>query len=219
MNRLLLLCALFLSNTALADKVYVHDILYVPIRGGQTIEHRILHKGIKSGTALERLSINEETGFTQVITEKGIKGWIKSQYLVTTPIARVLLAETRQELTSLQGDYQEFQSRVLEQRQELDESVLTMGSLQKENNTLAMQLENLKELSADVISVHQQNQSLKAKELELNQEIDNLMSSNSELQNASNQTWFMIGAGAILLGLIFGIWLPRAMASKQGNWS
>ena len=38
--------------------------------------HRILNRGLPSGTPLEVLSIDEASGFAQVRTENGTEGWI-----------------------------------------------------------------------------------------------------------------------------------------------
>ena len=45
-----LLTGLCFSSQASADTVYVRDTLYVPLRGGQSQEHRILHRGLRSGS-------------------------------------------------------------------------------------------------------------------------------------------------------------------------
>ena len=46
------------AQLSFAETVYIRDTLYVPLRGGQSSEHRILHKGIPSGTELELLEVN-----------------------------------------------------------------------------------------------------------------------------------------------------------------
>ena len=83
MSHLLVGTALMtISQFSLTDEVYIRDTLYVPLREGESSEHRIIHRGIKSGTALERLKINEQTGYTRVQTGKGLEGWLLTQYLV-----------------------------------------------------------------------------------------------------------------------------------------
>ena len=90
-----------LAQSLAADTVYVRDTIYVPLRGGQSTEHRILHRGLRSGTALERLQTNDESGYTLVKSEGGVEGWIQSQYLVEVPIARDLLKKTEDRLLEL----------------------------------------------------------------------------------------------------------------------
>ena len=70
---------LLLATTAelVAETVYIKDTLYVPLRGGQSQGHRILHRGLKSGLKLERLETNDETGYSKVRTEAGLEGWLQ----------------------------------------------------------------------------------------------------------------------------------------------
>ena len=62
------------SAQLVAEKVYIRDTLYVPLSGGQTQEHRILHRGLKSGLKLERLETNDETDYSRVPTVAGLEG-------------------------------------------------------------------------------------------------------------------------------------------------
>ena len=92
---------LTISPFSFADEAYIRDTLYVPLRGGESSEHRIIHRGIKSGTPLERLETNEQTGYTRVRTGKGLEGWLLTQYLVDEPIASTQLGIVKSELQSL----------------------------------------------------------------------------------------------------------------------
>jgi len=96
---------MIVSATALAETVYVRDTLYVPLRGGATAEHRILHKGIRSGTAMELLEADPESGYSRVRLPDGLEGWIQSQYLMDSPIAAVLLDETTARLQKMEAEY------------------------------------------------------------------------------------------------------------------
>ena len=69
-------------GTVNAEVVYVRDVIYVPLREGQSSEDRVLHNGLRSGTRLERLTKNTETGNSLVRTKNGMEGWIPNQYLI-----------------------------------------------------------------------------------------------------------------------------------------
>ncbi|MCB1675993.1 MAG: TIGR04211 family SH3 domain-containing protein, partial [Halioglobus sp.] len=107
-----------LAPCALAKTVYVRDTLYVPLRGGQGQEYRILHKGIRSGTPLEVLQENEETGYSLVRMEDGLEGWIQTQYLVDEPIARDLLDQANQKLDELEKLHEDTQKQLTDAIQE-----------------------------------------------------------------------------------------------------
>ena len=56
------------SEVLLAETVYT-EILRVPLRDGQSVENRLIHRGLKSGVRLERLEINDESGYSKVRTK------------------------------------------------------------------------------------------------------------------------------------------------------
>ena len=86
---------------AVGDVNYISDVLTVPLRSGASTAHRILHRGLPSGTQLTILAIDEEANFTQVRTAGGMEGWVRSQYLIGEPIARVKLIAAEKRLQSL----------------------------------------------------------------------------------------------------------------------
>ena len=73
---------LLISATVEAETNYVSDNLSVPLRSGPSNAHRILHRGLPSGTALEVLGRDEESGFTQIRTNNGTEGWLPTQYSI-----------------------------------------------------------------------------------------------------------------------------------------
>ena len=91
---LLLLPVLFLplgyapANAAEVGGIrYVSDNLTVPLRSGPSNGHRILHRGLPSGTRLTVLGEDADAGFINIRTDRGTEGWIPTQYLVAEPIA------------------------------------------------------------------------------------------------------------------------------------
>ncbi|MEX1236901.1 MAG: hypothetical protein WD994_01390, partial [Pseudomonadales bacterium] len=54
------LLLLLVPALSAAATVYIRDTLYVPLRGGQSSEYRILHRGVKSGTPLELIEENAD---------------------------------------------------------------------------------------------------------------------------------------------------------------
>ena len=83
-----------------AESAYISDELTVPLRSGPSNAHRILHRGLPSGTQLEIIGRDDDAGFTQVRTSRGTEGWIRSQYLVSQPIAKMRLAAAQRELSN-----------------------------------------------------------------------------------------------------------------------
>ncbi len=202
-----------------ADTVYIRDIIYVPLRGGQSQEHRILHRGLKSGLKLERLETNEITGYARVRTENGLEGWLENQYLVTEPIAIDRLNSITTELEELQGKHQS----VLEQLQDITDSNKTMSmeiaNLTEVKAELVREIEEISLLAADTIDIDKKNSVLSDNHKKLAKRVNDLTLANQTLQNKDSQKWFLGGSASVLLGLLFGLWIGRIIYQRnKGGW-
>ena len=205
---------LTISPFSFADEAYIRDTLYVPLRGGQSSEHRIIHRGIKSGTPLERLETNEQTGYTRVRTGKGLEGWLLTQYLVDEPIASTQLHIVKSELQSLDTKHQQ----TLLSLKEVKEARKVLAD---QNELLAEDLATITILSANVVVIDEQNKRLSEERDVLLQKIKNLNELTNALSDDRAQQWFLRGAGVILIGLLFGFWLSRRIYHKRysGGWA
>tara|TARA_B110000238_G_scaffold168355_1_gene184793 strand:- start:324 stop:1019 length:696 start_codon:yes stop_codon:yes gene_type:complete len=205
---------LTISPFSFADEAYIRDTLYVPLRGGESSEHRIIHRGIKSGTPLERLETNEQTGYTRVRTGKGLEGWLLTQYLVDEPIASTQLDIVKSELQSLDTKHQQ----TLLSLKEVKEARKVLAD---QNELLAEDLATITTLSANVVVIDEQNKRLSEERDVLLQKIKNLNELTNALSDDRAQQWFLRGAGVILIGLLFGFWLSRRIYHKRysGGWA
>ena len=205
---------LTISPFSFADEAYIRDTLYVPLRGGESSEHRIIHRGIKSGTPLERLETNEQTGYTRVRTGKGLEGWLLTQYLVDEPIASTQLDIVKSELQSLDTKHQQTLLSLKEVKE-------ARKILADQNELLAEDLATITTLSANVVVIDEQNKRLSEERDVLLQKIKNLNEITNALSDDRAQQWFLRGAGVILIGLLFGFWLSRRIYHKRrsGGWA
>ena len=219
---LLLSSAAMMSNERVfADQVYIRDILYVPLRGGQSNEHTILHKGLKSGTILERLETNEETGYTRIRTNNGLEGWLKTQYIAEGPIAQVQLETLKTEMKSLNSRYQQTLLELADAKNTEKTMTIEYDSLKDESITVAENLKAITKLSQDAIATEERNKQLHENNDILLREIKALKASTDAASERQAQEWFIRGAGAVLSGLIFGFWVGRRIYNKnhQGGWA
>lgn len=215
-SRFLLSClALCITAQAVADTVYIRDVIYVPLRGGQSSEHRILHQGIRSGTALERLETNEDTGFALVRMASGLEGWLQSQYLVTEPIARDRLEALTSRLDDLESTNLTAAEQLAMESNRLLSANEQIGVLQTETENLNAELSRITTLAADTINIEARNKELQQEVRNLNQQIDDLTSLNASLQDETNQTWYLIGAATIFAGILLGIWFGRGLFGRR----
>jgi len=210
---LLMLC----TSQAQADSVFVQDLIFVPLRGGASDEHRIIHRGIKSGTSLERLEIDPDSGFSRVRLKNGTEGWIKSQYISPEPIAKDKLAIQLGKIAILERE-----------KSDLDSSIhsfeATIARLQAENNALTQQtneiqidLDEITHLSVNTVQINDENIQLESRNLLLMEELDTLTQMNVQLTDTRNQRWFLLGAATLFIGMIPGFWFARLIYSRRST--
>ena len=198
-----------------ADKVYIRDTLYVQLRGGQSTEHRILHKGLKSGTELERLDSNDETKYTQVRTDDGLEGWVPTQYVSEQPIASQLLEGVNGQLESLETEHQQSLLRLREAKDLNDAMSSETEAVSEINAQLTADLQKITELAANVIAIDDENKQLAEDREALLSEMRDLNELNDGLSDTRAQEWFLRGAGTILIGLLFGFWIARRIYNRR----
>lgn len=200
--------------------VYVSDIFYVPLRSGNSNKHRIIHRGLKSGTPLTLIESDLETKLSRVSTSTGIEGWIQSQYLSETMIARTQLQDIRATHQSLRRELQTRKANEAQLAETLTQSQQTLKQLKKNNQALESELSQIKKLSANAINLDNNNRKLLQNNEMLKIEIAELQADNARLADKSDKEWFLRGAFAVFIGAILAITLPRLkIKSRAKEWS
>lgn len=204
---------------AQGNTVYVSDVFYVPLYSGTSTKHRIVHRGIKSGTALNVLDIDNEAGFTKVQTSSGTEGWIQNQYVSNSPVARILLQNERKQRTAIQEKLDNTNSlnqSISQNKSDLERQV---SSLANKNQSLSNELANLKKISSNAVNLDINNRELLQKNELLKVEIAELQTENSRLSDKSNRDWFIRGALAVAIGALLAIIIPRFKPkSRSSEW-
>ncbi|WP_342348954.1 TIGR04211 family SH3 domain-containing protein [uncultured Nitrospira sp.] len=201
---------------AVGDVNYISDVVTVPLRSGPTNGHRILHRGLPSGTQLTILGTDEEAGFTQVRTNDGMEGWVTSQYLIEEPIARVKLAAAEKRLQSLKAEIdKEREARVSIQavHKETDANNRTLNS---QAQSLAKELAELKRISGDSINEHARNIELVQQNTRLAAQVEEQSNKAMQLEENLQLKWLLYGGALVLIGLVIGVVLkarPRQTTS------
>ncbi len=193
------------SLAAIGDTNYISDVLNVPLRSGPSNSHRILHRGLPSGTQLTILAIDEEAGFTQVRTAGGLEGWVTSQYLVREPISRVKLAAAQSRLQNLKAKFDKERDALTSLQAEHKDIQQKNRTLNSQMQTLTKELAELKRVSADPIHEHARNLELTEQNQRLVAQVDELSNQNRRLEENVQREWLVYGGGLVLLGLLLGV--------------
>lgn len=201
---------------AVGDVNYISDVVTVPLRSGPTTAHRILHRGLPSGTQLTILAIDEEAGFTQVRTTDGMEGWVTSQYLIGEPIARVKLAAAEKRLQSLKAEIEKEREARASIQAEHKETDANNRTLNMQVQSLLKELAELKRISGDSINEHARNIELVQQNTLLAGQVEELSAKARQLEENLQLKWLLYGGALVLIGLLIGVILkarPRQAAS------
>jgi SH3 domain protein len=193
--------------------VYVIDEFLVPLRETPCSRCTIVHRGIKTGSKMRLLEVVD--GWGHVITARGIEGWMESQYLIDEPIARIKLNQQQKELAALKKrnsdldkDFQELRAESKALRDQLDSSL-------GDNETVASELAEIRAISADAITLNQQNEQLVKNNHMLQRENDALKANVDDLQKDKRNESFLYGGLTVFLGAILVILIPKLRGRKR----
>ncbi len=190
---------------AVGDVNYISDVLTVPLRSGPSTAHRIVHRGLKSGTRLTVLATDEQAEFTQVRTDAGTEGWLRTQYLIPEPIASAKLETAQRRLKNLQAKIDKEREARASIQSKYKETAATNRTLNSQTQTLVKELEDLKRISGDVIGEHARNVELTQQNERLVSEVGKLSTTVKRLEENVQRDWLLFGGGLVLLGLLLGV--------------
>jgi SH3 domain protein len=190
---------------AVGDVNYISDVVNVPLRSGPTTAHRIIHRGLPSGTQLTILETDEEAGFTKVRTLDGTEGWVTSQYLTGEPIARVKLTAAEKRLKALKAELDKEREARATIQSEHKETTVENQALTSQVQALSQELAELKRISAEPIKEHARNVELTKQNERLVGQVEELSSKARRLEENIQLQWLLYGGGLVLIGLLLGV--------------
>mgnify|MGYP000285725516 FL=1 len=212
----ILLAAVFalFSSSLLAQTVYISDEYRVPLRKSPCSRCSILHRGIKSGTALNLIETNDD-GWTHITTQGGLDGWMPSHYLQNTPTARDRITSMEAKLGIAEKKSNQLAEEVKVLKQTNTGLSAELQSTQATSNDVTSELKTIKKISSNAISINQQNKALLERNSMLQSEIDVLKAANEQLSNRERNTWFLYGVFAVIAGALLTIIIPRLRRRKN----
>ncbi|MCZ6640405.1 MAG: TIGR04211 family SH3 domain-containing protein [Gammaproteobacteria bacterium] len=202
---------------AAAETMYISDSLTVPLRSGPSNSHRILHRGLASGTALEVIERDDESGFAHIRTLRGTDGWLPMQYLVAEPIARDRLKQANTQIAQLNTASEELRAQLALLGRDQGQSQQINVQLTSQVAGLEAELEDIKQISKGAIEEHASNLRLLDLNARVREELDDLVAERNALQENLQQQWMLVGGGLVLLGLVLGT-VIKARPRRSG-WS
>jgi SH3 domain protein len=215
--RIALLGVALVAVPAYAESAWVSDQFEITLRSGPSTSNAI-ELMVDSGTRLEVLERDAETGYSRVRTSGGTEGWVLTRYLMNEPSAREQLEQLSSQLTSESSRGSSLNSQLNAVKGEYDSARQRIATLEREKAAVEKELAEIKRTAANVLSINEQNRSLMDQLAAAQIRADTLEQSNRELSSQTTRYWFMAGALVLLIGIILGIWLPRIRWQRRSRY-
>jgi SH3 domain protein len=212
-----LLSALLVAGGASAETAWVSDQFEITLRSGPSTSNAI-ERMLDSGTELEVLERDAETGYSRVRTGGGTEGYVLTRYLMNEPAAREQLARLTSQLTSEASRGTTLNSQLSAIRSQYDSATRQIETLQREKSELEEELAEIKRTAANVLSINNQNKQLREQLAAEEIRVATLEQENRELTSQTTRYWFMSGALVLVVGMVLGLWLPRIRWQRRSRY-
>ncbi|QEP43302.1 TIGR04211 family SH3 domain-containing protein [Ectothiorhodospiraceae bacterium BW-2] len=213
----LLLTLMLLPAPALvAETHYITDQIEVTLRSGESTRNKILRM-LPSGTAVEVLSQNSDSGYSRVRIN-GREGYILTRQLQREPSARSQLQSMRERIEELQASPNKLQSRLAELQGDYAQLQQQHQQLQQQHRQATDELQRIEQTAANAVRIERERQQLQQQVDQLSSNREQLLQQNSQLQKQSQQRWFLIGAGVLVGGILLGLILPHLRLRRRSSW-
>jgi SH3 domain protein len=209
--------SLTLSLSAAAESAWVSDQFEVTLRTGPSTSNAI-QLMVESGTKLEVLAEDAESGYAQVRTGGGTEGWVLSRYLMNEASAREQLATLTQQLTSANAEGNSMGSQLGAIRAEYDGATKKIRQLEQDKASLQAQLDEITQKSANTLAIDRQNQNLQQQLTDAQIRVDMLEQENATLGGQTTRNWFITGALVLFCGVLLGLILPRMKFQRRSRY-
>ena len=200
---------------ALGESRYVTDQFSITLRKGESTRHKIL-KMLPSGTAVEVLAVNADSGYAQVkVEEDGAIGYVLERQLIDQPVARVRVAELEARLERLQQEPNLLATQLERLQQDYDRLRTDHADLVRRKSQLEEQLATIRHASANILQITEERAELHQSVADLTREVAELQQANNDLHQQEAQQWFVIGAGVVGGGILIGLLLPHLRFQRR----
>jgi len=173
---------------------------------------------VSSGTELEVLGEDAESGYTQVRTGGGTEGWVLSRYLMSEPSARQQLETLTQQLTNANAKGSSMGTQLSAIRTEYDGANRRIRQLEQEKSDLQAQVDEVTQKASNTLAIDRQNQSLQQQLTDAEIRVSTLEQENATLSGQTTRNWFITGALVLFGGVLLGLILPRMKFQRRSRY-
>ena len=197
---------------AFAETAYITERLEVPVRSGETRDHRII-RYLQAGSQIEVLK-TYGTGYSQIKDERGREGFVLGRYIVDQAPSFVIAGR--------------LEAQIAEQKKTIKRLRQDVNALTAQNKSAGTTVKKIKEQLAQkeaefnqFVATAGDSITLRERLLTLETERQVLLSNNETLRaeklavgDDSSKTWFALGALTLAIGWLVGLLMPRVRKSR-----
>lgn len=194
---------LSLASMAETGTRYVAPGQAVDLRSGLAKKDKTV-RTLEPGTTVKILQTNVKLGYTKVKLPSGETGWIVTRQLTQVPPPPPQPEAQQAVSTSIQPALPVAKSP---------------EQLQAEVGHLQTELIAIRQASANALRIQAERDQLQSSVISLRKEVDTLLREKNALNDDQKQSWFLIGAGVLLGGMLLGAFLPRLSFRRRNDWS
>ena len=213
----ILTCGLLAAGIAAAESVWVSDQFEIMLRTGPSTSNAI-ERVLRSGTQLDSLETDAESGYSRVQTAGGTEGWVLTRYLMGEPSAREQLLRLSGQLSSANERGSSMTSQLDAIEGEQQKATRRIRELESERDRLQAELAEIKRTAANVLSIDTQNKNLRQQLTDAEMMVSVLEDENESLGSQRTRYWFVTGALVLFGGIILGLILPRMKFQRRSRY-
>ncbi len=197
---------------------YITDRLEITMRSGESNQHKILRM-LSSGTQLELIQTNTDSGYSQVRLQGGSQGWVITRYLEQQRSARDRLAANEKQLARIKSENRALNDKFAELTRKHNALNSKTNKLSADNEKQSKEFARVRSISSNALTLDSENRSLREQTRQLERAHQALQLENGSLKDRSDRDWFIVGSGVILLGMMIGLIIPKIRWRKKSDWS
>ncbi len=211
------LIGILMCQSVWSESVWVSDEFEVTLRTGPSTGNAI-EMMVSSGTELEVLDRDADTGYTRVQTRAGTEGWVLTRYLMVEPSAREQLQTLTGQLTDASSRGSSLNNQLAAVRSEYDTAERRIEELERDKTELQQELADIRRTAANALAVNDENTKLRDRLMDSDIRVDTLEQESRDLSDQSSRYWFMSGGLVLVIGMVLGLWLPRIQWQRRARY-
>ncbi|GAB2636758.1 TIGR04211 family SH3 domain-containing protein [Vibrio panuliri] len=191
---LMIFACIIAAPSAMAKDRYISDNLFTYMHSGPSNQYRIIGS-VNAGEKVSLVANNKETGYSQIVDNRGRKGWIATNFVTTQESMTTRLPRLEKELAEVKAKLANANEHANKEKAGLIDSLETRNS----------QISELEKSYAEM------NQQLTASQTE----VRNLRAKLDTQKDDLLLKYFTYGGGVAGIGLLLGLILPHIIPRRK----